>query len=183
VLQKMRKMNKLTLFFFALLISGCANNEWKEYVYDEFYFSAEFPTEPVVDIKNVDSEFNHYTIISIPNKTRSEFTSYSVVFVDLNKNFDSNNTSSVADYFLTVDDQIKALKPHKLIDKRQYQLDDYPAVEYVMEFADGIQTMIYRYLLVEDKSLQFLIICPTISKENPDRKRFLDSFTILKDNS
>ena len=176
-------MNKLTFFLVTLSIISCATREWKEYVYDEFHFSIEMPTEPEVDIKkSIDSELDHYKIVSIPNKSRSEFTSYSVVYVDLNQNFDSKDTSSVSNYFAIVDDQIKAMNPHKLIDKRQYQLDDYPAVEYVMEFADGIQTMIYRYLLVEDKSLQLLMIFPTISKENPDHKRYLDSFKILKDN-
>jgi hypothetical protein len=172
----MKKIIYLTLLT-ALLIACSKTKEWKTYKYNEFNFTVEFPYEPEFTVKIID-DLKYNLLVSKSRAPGLKFTSYSVFYVDLKNFLNSNDSSLVKKYFEILDEQSTVLNPVRIISQREFQYFNYPAKEYVKEFADGNQIQVSRFIFVNDKSYQLDMVYPTVEKDNPEHNKFIESFRL-----
>ena len=165
----------------VLLFACSKNKEWRTYDYTKFNFRVDLPYEPELRINSdLGDGLTYNQIISKSPEEAPWFTSYSVFYVDLENSMSSTDSSYVLQYFKVLDDQARTLNnPVRIISQKEFRQFGYPGKEYVKEFADGNQIEVSRFILVDNKSYQLDLIYPTNKKDNPEHKKFIESFRLV----
>ena len=174
-------MNRSLILVLLLSLSNCNTKEWKTYQYHEYGISIDLPKEPEIKTpKYSDSEYEYFLVTCELAPPGKDFTAYSFFYINMFENFDSSDSSSVKEYFAFIEKQVDSKKADRVLEIRKYKFNQYPAIEYKLEYSEGRQVTITRYILANDKSIQLGVVCPSESMDDSEHLKFLDSFKFLK---
>jgi hypothetical protein len=166
----------LLIIFPTLLAFGQQSPEWKKFDSPEGKFNILLPTQPELEVRDVDSAIGKLTLYAYSSKNDTSY--FQVSYADYSIAPSDEQIEPVLDGIRRgVMDGLKA----ELLSEKKVSLHNYPGRQFTAQKSDeGIDIVFkWKIILVGRRVYQVAVATSPKDSESPDVQRFLTSFDVM----